>query len=98
MKKLLLMVLVGTCAAAWRAPDVMRAWGLPAVGDTVQAENVQGSPPSSAQDRISAAEFLELSKTDPHAYQKYLHSHIEQPAGRNEVDKLMNFFARGKYE
>jgi len=42
-------------------------------------------------------EYTELAKTDPEAYRKLMASHQQQPE-RSEIDKLMNFFTRFKYE
>ena len=49
------------------------------------------------QKPMTAMEFAELSKTDPNAYQKFINSHQQNPE-RGEVDKLMNFLAKGKFE
>ncbi|MBS4096531.1 MAG: hypothetical protein KGZ83_06805 [Sulfuricella sp.] len=38
-----------------------------------------------------------LSRTDKDAYQKFLASH-QHPQERNEIEKLLNFLSRGKYE
>ena len=46
---------------------------------------------------MSLTDFAELAKTDPDAYRKLLASHQQEPE-RREVDKLMNFFTRLKYE
>jgi hypothetical protein len=46
---------------------------------------------------ISLVEYEKLAKTDPDAYQKMWQSHLAEQE-RSEIDKLMNFFARGKYE
>lgn len=59
--------------------------------EALTVETAQGKRP------MRAAEFAELSKTDPDAYRKFLNSHqVEEE--RSEVDKLFNFLARGKYE
>ncbi|SDG72869.1 hypothetical protein SAMN05660652_00562 [Propionivibrio dicarboxylicus] len=42
-------------------------------------------------------EFAELARKDPDAYRKFFASH-QATTERNPADKLMNFFAHGKYE
>ena len=46
---------------------------------------------------MSLTEYAELARTDPDAYRKLIASHQQEPE-RSEVDKLMNFFTRLKYE
>lgn len=45
---------------------------------------------------MTPEELIELSKTDPQALTKFLNSHVQEE--HNEVDKLLNFLAHGKYE
>lgn len=99
MKTLLIMLLVSICAIAWSSPDLMQAIGLAnAVQDpaTLSVDALATVEPATGQRPMTAEEFVELSKTDPHAYQKFLNS--MQVQERTEVVKLMNFLARGKYE
>lgn len=96
MKKLLILMIIGICAIALRMPEVADAVGLATA--TPPAATATASAPGSQPKPMTAAEFAELSKSDPQAYQKYLASHIEGPVERSEVDKLMNLLARGKYE
>ena len=101
MKTMLLMLIVGICALAWRTPEVMQVVGLankaqdPAriTTSALRAEStaVQHKP-------MSPQEFAERSKTDPYAYQKFINSLQVPDQERSSVDKLMNFLARGKYE
>lgn len=99
MKKLLVLLLVALCAIAYRSPDIMNAIGLAGAArdpSTLSVKSMQAAPPAGHQ-AMSAEEFARLSKTDPQAYRKFVNSHrVEEE--RSEVDKLMNFFARGKYE
>lgn len=99
MKTLLIMLIVAICAIGWRSPDLLQAIGLASAAQDPARISVEAltSPQAPAgQKAMTAAEFAELSKTDPHAYQKYINSFQVQE--RNEVDKLFNFLARGKYE
>lgn len=41
-------------------------------------------------------EMVRLTKADPDAYRKFMDSRTVNE--RTEADKLMNFFAHGKYE
>ncbi|MBS1231017.1 MAG: hypothetical protein H6R17_4294 [Proteobacteria bacterium] len=52
---------------------------------------------SKASGGLSLTEYADLARTDPDAYRKLLQSH-QQEKERSEVDKLMNFFTRLKYE
>lgn len=108
MKKLLLMLIIGICAIALRMPEVAGALGISAgaaPSDTAVLSGLQSLQTPQASHSLqapskpmTAAEFAELSKTDPQAYRKYLDSHVAQPVERTEIDKLMNFLARGKFE
>jgi len=99
MKGLLIVLLIGLCGIAWRADDILRVVS-PASFAEPAPRNVAGlhAPAQSAKQPMTAAEFMELSNTDPHAYQKYLNSHVAEPAERSRLDKLLHFLARGTYE
>jgi hypothetical protein len=100
MKKLLLMLVVSLCALAWRSEDMLKAFAA-AGGASVAPKKpvsvnelvVQSQP---GQQPMSAEELLRLSRTDPDAYRKFLASRTVRE--RSAADKLMNFFAHGKYE
>lgn len=98
MQSLLFMLLIGICAIGLRSPEIMQAIGIAGSaqdpGISVSSITATGK---SALKAMTAVEFAELSKTDPNAYQKFIHSHQQKPE-RSEVDKLMNFLARGKFE
>lgn len=101
MKKLLLMLVVSLCAIAWRSENILdglsAAGSMPVVSQaTISAEALTMARMQSAPKPMSAEEFAELSKNDPKAYQKFLASRVASE--RTEIDKLMNFLARGKYE
>lgn len=100
MKTMLLMLLVSLSALAWRSPDIMQAIGAAGHAQDPATLKIGGAAPSStasAQRPMSAEEFVQLSKTDPQAYQKYINS-FKAETQRSEVDKLMNLLAHGKYE
>lgn len=96
MKKLLLIFLIGICGFAWRSEEIVTMLGFAATPPsmTPQYQPVSAEKPPAG---MSIAEFAELAKTDPDAYQKLFASH-QQHAERSAIDKLMNFLARGKYE
>ena len=101
MKTLLLMLIVGLCALAWRTPEIMQAVGFAGKAQdpasmTTSALRITATP--SQHKPMSPEEFIERSKTDPQAYQKFLNSLHVPDAERSSVDKLMNFLTRGKYE
>lgn len=101
MKTLLVMLLIGMCAIGMRTPEIMQAIGMagsaqdPAISIGSITEPSRNKP---KQKPMSAEEFSALSKTDPNAYQKYINSYQATEPDRSEVDKLMNFLARGKFE
>jgi hypothetical protein len=113
LKTLLIMLLVSLCVIGWRSPDILQAIGMAGAAQdpaTLTADNpaatqlkkvhvdsliVQG--PANGKKPMSATEFAELAKKDPQAYQKFINS-LRVDEERSEVDKLLNFFARGKYE
>lgn len=95
----MIMLIVAICAIGWRSEDIMRAIGAASAAQdpaaiTVDTLRLQQAP--AAQRPMTAAEFAELSKTDPDAYRKFLTSY--EVRERTEVDKLFNFLARGTYE
>jgi len=93
---LLLMLIIGICAMAWRSPDIMQAVGLAGIAqDPARISTGTATPP---QKPMTADEFAALSKKDPHAYQKFINSYQAPAPERGEIDKLMNFLARGKFE
>jgi hypothetical protein len=100
MKSMLLLLTLFLCAVAWRSEDVMQ--GLAAAGmlPGPAATQLPASPAqlqaAVAQKVMSVEELATLSKSDPKAYQKFMKSRTAQDP--TEADKLMNFFARGKYE
>lgn len=99
MKTLLVMFIVGICALGMRSPEIMQAIGLAASAQDpaeLKLASLTAETPAAQQERMTADQFAELSKTDPNAYQKFVNGH--QVRERSEVDKLLNFFARGKYE
>ncbi|HEY8605839.1 MAG TPA: hypothetical protein VIM12_01835 [Noviherbaspirillum sp.] len=105
MKTLLLMLLIAICGIAWRSPEIVAlldpaaAGGAKAASPGLAAPSVQdmATPRPEGQRPMTAQEFAELARTDPQAYRKYLDS-MRVREERSEVDKLMHFFARGKYE
>ena len=101
MKTLLVMVILGVCVVAWRSGDIFglleRTHSKPAT-EKVSIESLTAPQQEKTEHRaMSSAEFIELSKTDPNAYHKFIASH-QQPTEPGEIDKLMNFLAHGKYE
>ena len=99
MKKLLLVFLFSICVIGWRSESVMQMIGLAGSVASPQPVAIQSQTvPENAQPAgMSLTQYAELAKTDPDAYRKLLASHQQQPE-RSEVDKLMNFFTRLKYE
>lgn len=57
-------------------------------------QHTQGDTPENKP--MTPEELIELSKTDPQAVTKFLNSRVQDE--HNEVDKLLNFLAHGKYE
>ena len=99
VKKLLLVFLFSICVIGWRSESVMQMIGLAGSVVSPQPVAVQSlTVPANAQPAgMSLTQYAELARTDPDAYRKLLASHQQQPE-RSEVDKLMNFFTRLKYE
>ena len=99
VKALLIMLLIGLCAIGMRSPDIMNTIGMAgsAQDPAISASSIT-APVKPQQKPMTVAEFAELSKTDPNAYQKLVNSFRTGDPERDEVDKLMNFLARGKFE
>jgi hypothetical protein len=99
MKTLLLMLIISLSVLAYRTPDIMHAIGMgahaPPTGShaATQAATLHPKPPRG----MTALQFAELARNDPHAYQKLLESNTV-PAARSAHDKLLNFLAHGAYE
>ena len=98
MKKLLLIFLFSIGVIAWRSESVMQMIGLAGSVVSPQPVAVQSLTAGGAQPGgMSLTEYAELARTDPDAYRKLMASHQREPE-RSEIDKLMNFFTRLKYE
>lgn len=99
MKKLLLILLFSICAIGWRSESIMAMIGLAKPLASPQSVAIESLtvPADKQATGMSLTDFAELAKTDPDAYRKLLASHQQEPE-RREVDKLMNFFTRLKYE
>jgi len=93
MKTMLLMLLISICALAWRSDDIMRAIGV----QRPAAVAAPAAPPAPEQKPMTMQEYADLAAKDPQAYQKLMAS-LQKKQERSEIDKLMNFFAHGKYE
>lgn len=95
----MIMLLVAICAIGWRSDDILQAIGAANAAQdpaTISIDMLTLQQPPAGQRPMSAAEFSELSKTDPDAYRKFVRSY--EVRERSEVDKLLNFLARGAYE
>lgn len=99
MKKLLLILLFSICAIGWRSESIMAMIGLaqPVVSPQSVAIESLIVPANAQAAGMSLKDYAELAKTDPDAYRKLIASHQQEPE-RREIDKLMNFFTRLKYE
>lgn len=77
----------------------MQMLGLAGPLASPQSASIQSltSPVNEQASGMSLTEYAQLAKTDPEAYRKLLASH-QQKTERSELDKLMNFFSRLKYE
>lgn len=100
MKTMLIMFIVGICAIGWRSPEIMQAIGMASAAQDpagISLKSLHATPAKLQPQPMTADEFAKISKTDPNAYQKFINSYqVDQE--RSEVDKLMNFFTRGKFE
>ena len=99
MKTMLIGFVTVVAVLAWRGDELANMLSS-AIASKPQNSASLGSlmqSPAEGQRPMTLEEFAELSKTDPAAYQKLLASH-QAPVERTEIDKLMNFLARGKYE
>jgi len=107
------MLLLSLCVIGWRSPDILHAIGMAGAAqdpatltsggltagqpDKLHVDTPGGQAAANGMTPMSATEFADLAKKDPQAYQKFIHS-LRAEDERSEVDKLMNFFARGKFE
>jgi hypothetical protein len=103
VKSLLIMLLIGICAIGIRSPEIMQVIGMASSAQDPSISVGSMTAPNQAmqqpkQKPMTAQEFAALSKTDPNAYQKFINSYQATEPERGEVDKLMNFLARGKFE
>jgi hypothetical protein len=99
VKKLLLVFLISICTIGWRSESIMQLLGLAksaASPQTLSLESLTAAADKSPAG-MSLSDFAELARTDPEAHRKLFQSH-QQQAERSEVDKLINFFTRLKYE
>lgn len=99
VKKLLLAFLFSICAIGWRSESIMQMIGMARPialpqSASIQSLTIHGDQPSRG---MSLTEYAQLAKTDPDAYRKLLASK-QQERERSELDKLINFFSRLKYE
>lgn len=100
MKKLLFLLLCAICTVGWRSEFIMQMLGMERVVSAPQPYSIQSlTVPANKQQHagMTLKEYAELAKTDPDAYRKLFQSH-QQEEERSEIDKLMNFFTRLKYE
>ena len=84
----------------WQSELIMQMLGLAGKVSAPQTYSIQSlTIPAGKQQNagMSLTEYADLAKTDPDAYRKLLQSN-QQEQERSEVDKLMNFLARLKYE
>jgi len=91
------MLLLSLCVIGWRSPDILHAIGMAGAAQDPATLTSGGQAAANGMTPMSATEFADLAKKDPQAYQKFIHS-LRAEDERSEVDKLMNFFARGKFE
>ena len=94
MKTLLLVFLFSIGVIAWRSESIMSLIGM---AKPVVAAQSLGSSPETLPAGMSLTEYAELARSDPDAYRKLLASH-QHDQQRSEIDKLVNFFTRLKYE
>lgn len=99
VKKLLVVFLLSICAIGWRSESIMAMIGMAKPAVSPQSLSLQSLPrlPEKSSAGMSLTEYADLARSDPDAYRKLLASHQQEPE-RSEVDKLMNFFTRLKYE
>jgi hypothetical protein len=100
MKKLLLLLLIAICGIGYRSETIMQAIGMAKTAPAahpISVESLMASADKQPPAGMSLLEYAELAKTDPDAYRKLFQSH-EKQAERSEIDKLMNFLTRLKYE
>jgi hypothetical protein len=99
VKKLLLIFLFSICILGWRSESIMQMIGMAKPISSPQPVSLQSLtvPANGKPSGMSLTDYAELARKDPDAYRKLIQSH-QQQAERSEVDKLMNFFTRLKYE
>jgi hypothetical protein len=100
MKRLLILLLIAICGIGYRSATIMEAIGLakPAVAaEPASVDALMASAGQKAPAGMSLTEYAELARKDPDAYRKLFASH-QQDQERSELDKLMNFLTRLKYE
>jgi hypothetical protein len=100
MKRLLILLLIAICGIGYRSATIMDTIGLAkpaAASEPASLAALIASGGQKAPAGMSLTEYAELARKDPEAYRKLFASH-QQDQERSEVDKLMNFFARLKYE
>lgn len=102
MRSLLLLSIIAISVIGWRSGDILQmltaltSTANPAPAASISIKTLTVAPGNPKQRAMSIEEYAILNKTDPAAYRKFVDSH--QVKETNEVDKLMNFFSRGKYE
>jgi hypothetical protein len=102
MKKLLVLLLISICIVGIKSKEYLPLLGLDKAeaatsGSVTTKDMLVTSSKGGPKNPMLAAQFAELSRKDPDAYQKFLKSY-DVVQERSEVDKLMNFLAHGKYE
>jgi len=97
VKKLLLIFLFAICTIGYRSESIMQMIGMAKPIHSPQSYSIQSLTVPAKSTGMSLTQYAELAKTDPDAYRKLFLSH-QQEQERSEVDKLMNFFTRLKYE
>ncbi|MGH8806924.1 MAG: hypothetical protein ACREX0_03465 [Noviherbaspirillum sp.] len=99
MKTLVVMLVAAVCAIGWHSPEILHAIGIAESAQdpaTISIESLASTSAVGGHRPMPVDEFARLSKSDPQAYRKFIGSYQSQE--RTEVDKLLNFFARGAYE
>lgn len=106
MKKLLLLLLFAILAIAWlsipiKKPVAMiRADSAPQINSLPKSNFILPDPvPDEKKPPVcmSLAEYAKQAKTNPNAYYLLMHCD-DQAEDRTELDKLLNYLSRLKYE
>lgn len=100
MKKMLVLLLFAICTIGYRSETIMQMLGMVRTVSMPQPYSIRSlTIPADKKPRggMSLTEYAELAKTDPDAYRKLFQSN-QQDEERSELDKMMNFFTRLKYE